>query len=226
MPPPLESRDRLSRAEFERRYRAMSNLKKAELIEGIAHMASPARLAVHARPHATLMTCFGVYCASTPHIGLADNATLRLDPDNEAQPGAMLWVEAARGGQLRLTPDGCAQGAPKLVAEIAASPASIDLNDKFKVCRRNGAREYVVWRVYDQRIDWFGLNADGDYEPLPTEGAGLTRRRVLPGLWPATEALLANRLADALQAAQNGLADEAHQAFVTRLTADQPWPLE
>ena len=33
--PPLESGDRLSRAEFERRYAAMPALKKAELIEGV-----------------------------------------------------------------------------------------------------------------------------------------------------------------------------------------------
>jgi hypothetical protein len=32
--PPLENGDRLTRAEFERRYDAMPNLKKAELIEG------------------------------------------------------------------------------------------------------------------------------------------------------------------------------------------------
>ena len=32
--PPLENGDRLTRAEFERRYDAMPELKKAELIEG------------------------------------------------------------------------------------------------------------------------------------------------------------------------------------------------
>lgn len=32
--PPLESGDKLIRTEFERRYDAMPNLKKAELIEG------------------------------------------------------------------------------------------------------------------------------------------------------------------------------------------------
>ena len=32
--PPLENGERLTRAEFERRYEAMPELKKAELIEG------------------------------------------------------------------------------------------------------------------------------------------------------------------------------------------------
>jgi hypothetical protein len=36
--PPLENGDRLNRYEFERRYNAMLNLRKAELIEGIVYM--------------------------------------------------------------------------------------------------------------------------------------------------------------------------------------------
>lgn len=39
--PPLENGDKLTRIEFERRYHAMPQLKKAELIEGIVYMASP-----------------------------------------------------------------------------------------------------------------------------------------------------------------------------------------
>jgi hypothetical protein len=42
--PPLESGDRLTRHEFERRYSAMLHVKKAELIEGIVYMASPVRV--------------------------------------------------------------------------------------------------------------------------------------------------------------------------------------
>jgi hypothetical protein len=56
--PPLENgdalaeplRDRLSRAEFERRYTAMPDTK-AELIEGVVYVASPVRLSRHGRPH-------------------------------------------------------------------------------------------------------------------------------------------------------------------------------
>ena len=40
--PPLEQGDRLTRDEFERRYDAMPNLKKAELIEGVVYMAAAA----------------------------------------------------------------------------------------------------------------------------------------------------------------------------------------
>jgi hypothetical protein len=38
--PPLQNGDRLTRAEFERRYEATPDLKKAELIDGIVHIAN------------------------------------------------------------------------------------------------------------------------------------------------------------------------------------------
>lgn len=53
--PPLESGDRLSRVEFERRYAAMPDLKKAELIEGIVYVSSPVRV-IHSQPHANIIT--------------------------------------------------------------------------------------------------------------------------------------------------------------------------
>ena len=52
--PPLEDGDRLTRAEFERRYMAMPDLKKAELIEGVVHVASPVRQRYHGRQHSHL----------------------------------------------------------------------------------------------------------------------------------------------------------------------------
>ena len=51
--PPLENGDRLSRAELERRYEAMPDLKKAELIEGEVYVGSPVRHRQHSAPHVT-----------------------------------------------------------------------------------------------------------------------------------------------------------------------------
>src|SRR2546427_3449968 len=84
--PPLEGGDRLTRSEFERRYDAMPQLKKAELIEGVVYMPSPVRCKSHGQPHGQIMSWVGVYSAATPGVDFADNATLRLDPDNEPQP--------------------------------------------------------------------------------------------------------------------------------------------
>ena len=92
----------MTRAEFERRYEAMPNIKKAELIEGVVYMPSPVRMFKHAVPHSDLMTWLGVYRASTSHVISADNATARLDLDNEPQPDGMLLIDPACGGQARI----------------------------------------------------------------------------------------------------------------------------
>ena len=94
--PPLESGDQLTQVEFEQRYAQMPDVKKAELIEGVVYMASPLRIKQHGEPHASIVTWLGVYKASTPNVQLGDNCTVRLDPDNEPQPDAL----------LRLTVDG------------------------------------------------------------------------------------------------------------------------
>ncbi len=88
---------------------------------------------------------------------MADNATARLDMDNESQPDAVLFIDPANGGQARISADDYIEKAPELVAEVASSSASYDLNDKLKVYRRNGVCEYIVWRVRDRQIDWFVL---------------------------------------------------------------------
>jgi hypothetical protein len=62
--PLLERGDRLTRAEFERPYEAMPHLKKAELIEGVVYMPSPARFQQHAEPHSCVITWLGVYVES------------------------------------------------------------------------------------------------------------------------------------------------------------------
>src|SRR5208337_1943906 len=63
--PELENGDRLTRAEFERRYEAMPDLKKAELIEGVVYMPSPVRHRRHSRPNVHICTWLGRYEAGT-----------------------------------------------------------------------------------------------------------------------------------------------------------------
>lgn len=55
-PPPLESGDRLTRAEFERRYDVTPGLKKAELLEGDVYMPPPpVSHEFHRGPHADFL---------------------------------------------------------------------------------------------------------------------------------------------------------------------------
>lgn len=212
--PPLENGDRLNRYEFERRYNAMPDIKKAELIEGVVYMASPVRAANHGRPHALIITWLGVYRATTPGVDLIDNATTRLDLDNEPQPDALLRIEV--GGQSTISEDDYVEGAPEFIAEVAGSSASYDLGDKLNVYRRNGVQEYLVWQVYDNRIDWFRLS-EGEYIALEPDADGVVHSEVFPGLWLAVGAMLDGNLADVLSLLQAGFATAEHATFVESL---------
>jgi hypothetical protein len=217
--PPLENGDRLTRDEFERRYNAMPDCIKAELIEGIVHMAPPAlRFDDHGAPHADLMGWLGVYRASTPGVRVGDNSSIRLDMTNMPQPDAAMIVIPEFGGQATVTPDGYLSGAPELVAEIAASSVSIDLNEKLRAYRRNGVKEYIVWRTQDQMIDWFELN-DGRYLPLSPNADGILRSRAFPGLWRDATAMVRGQLDGVLEVLQQGLASPEHAAFRASLKA-------
>ncbi len=213
--PPLESGDHLTRAEFERRYEAMPHLKKAELVEGKVTVASPVS-ALHSEPHATVMMWLGIFAAFTPQVEVHDNASLRLDPDNEVQPDALLALKPAYGGTMRRSEDGYLEGAPGLVVEVAVSSASHDLYDKRHVYRRNGVQEYVVWQVLDGRLNWWRLEA-GQYVPLAVDEDGIVRSHLFPGLWLAGEALLTGDKAAVFKAVQAGVMSEAHRGFVARV---------
>ncbi len=212
--PALASGDRLTRAEFERRYQATPEKFKAELIEGIVYVASPVR-AFHGNPHFNLITWLGVYSAATPGTSGADNTTTRLDLDNEPQPDALLRIET--GGTSTLSEDGYIEGTPELIAEIATSSAAIDLGDKKNAYRRNGVQEYLVWQTFENHFSWFRLQSE-EFVLIEPDGSGIIRSLTFPGLWLAVTALLEGRMIDVLNALQMGLASPEHQAFVQKLT--------
>ena len=214
-PLPLENGARLTRAEFERRYEAMPHIKKAELIEGVVYMPSPVRNS-HSEAHGNVIIWLGAYRVATPGIHLNDNATLRLDVDNEVQPDVVLRLDEELGGASHINDDDYLEGAPELIVEIAASSASYDLYDKMHVYRRNGVQEYIVWRIYDEALDWFQIQA-GEYHHLEPDKDGLIHSQVFPGLRLDVAALLAGDLATVVAAVKAGAETEEHAAFVQRL---------
>ncbi len=214
--PSLESGDHLTRHEFELRYAAIPDLKKAELIEGVVYMPSPVRAEEHGNPHADLIGWMGFYRAYTPGIRVSADPTIRLDLDNAPQPDAVLYIESRLGGSAKIDGDGYLAGGPELVAEIAASNVSIARNSKLRVYRRNNIREYIIWREEDRDFDWFVLR-QGQYEPLAPGADGVLRSEVFPGLWLDAPALLRSDLAGVLQALQRGMASPEHAAFVELL---------
>lgn len=214
--PPLEAGDHLTRCEFERRYEAVPEVKKTELIESVVYMPSAVRITGHGRPHGRIMIWLGTYVVATPGVDLADNTTIRLDLENEPQPDALLRLEPGMGGQSSISEDDYLEGAPELIAEVASSSASYDLHEKLRVYRRNGVQEYIVWRVYDKQVDWFQL-IDGEYIRLTPDAEGIVSSRVFPGLRLAVSALLSDDLPTVLSELQNGIGTPEHSAFVERL---------
>ncbi|MCU0542014.1 MAG: Uma2 family endonuclease [Oscillatoriaceae cyanobacterium Prado104] len=215
--PALESGDRLTRAEFERRYAATPEKFKAELIEGVVYVASPVRV-FHGTPHADLVTWLGVYRSATPGASVADNTTTRLDLDNEPQPDALLRIQT--GGNSTISEDGYIEGGPELVAEIASSSATIDLGAKKNAYRRNGVQEYLVWQTFENRFSWFRLQAE-EFVLIEPDADGIIRSSTFPGLWLAVPALLEGNMMEVLNVLQVGIAGEAHQVFVRELAGQE-----
>lgn len=186
--PPLENGDRLTSAEFLRRYEAMPEIKKAELIEGHVHMPPPLRADAHSEPDGLLHIWLGYYAVSHTDLKLYPNTTLLLDADNTPQPDCILCTTPRRGGHVWLNEKGYLCGRPELVCEVAASSASIDLHDKLNAYRRNGIAEYLVWVVAERRIRWFAL-VEQEYVEMK-ERSGVIVSRIFPKLALDVKAML------------------------------------
>jgi Uma2 family endonuclease len=212
--PLLEPGDRLTRDEFERRYKRMPHLKKAELIEGTVYIPSPVRVEKHAKPHNQLGTWLGVYVSETPGVECADNSTIRLDLDNEPQPDLVLMKLPAKSGQARISEDDYIEGAPELAVEIVGSSRAYDLHQKKGAYRRNGVREYLAWITGENRLLWWELR-QGEYHEIPPHTDGLFKSGVFPGLWLDPAALLRGNMKGVLATLRRGLDSPEHVAFVT-----------
>jgi Uma2 family endonuclease len=199
--PTLENGDRLTVAEFMRRYEAAPGVRKAQLIEGFVHMPSPVNATHHAKPDGIIQGWLFTYSLDFPDLELYPNATLILDGDNAVQPDAILCRPGA-GAKVWLDEAGYLHGAPGLICEIASSSASIDLHAKFQAYRRNGVGEYLVWLVQEQRVLWFQLE-DGDFVEQK-ETAGWLASKVFPGLILDVKALLKPDKAKVIQGLKGG----------------------
>ena len=195
--PPLMNGDRLSGAEFMRRYEAMPDVK-AELIHGIVYMSSPVRTTPHAAPLNKVSGWLAVYQSMHPHLIAGTDGTVILADGERLQPDAFLLNP---DGNARLDEDdGYVYGAPELVCEIAASTANIDAHEKAESYAAAGVAEYLLWRTEERprpRLDWFTLK-DGLYHPLPADENDVIESRQFPGLRLNRRALLAGDMAAVL----------------------------
>lgn len=218
--PLLQPGDHLTPEEFLRRYEAMPEVKKAELINGVVYMPMAVSDDFHGAPHFNLIAWLGLYMAYTPGVRGGDNSTLKEHLGlNVPQPDAYLRILREYGGQSR-TEDGYVIGSPELNAEVAASSASYDLHEKLEAYQLNGVKEYIVWRTEDEAIDWFILKA-GKFQRLKPGKDGVYKSKVFPGLWLDAKALLRGDLAAVLKKAQQGVASKEHQRFVDKLMTEK-----
>jgi len=216
-PPLLLNGDHLTVPEFERRYGAMPEIKKAELIEGIVVMSPPISN-THGEAHGTIIHLLKTYAQATPGVSCGSNTSVRLDGKNEYQPDALLRIESGKLSHSQVGPDGLLEGGPELVAGIAVSSAAYDLHEKKAVYQRCLVPEYFVWLVLDLQIHWFALE-QGDYLELKPRSNAVIRSRVFPGLWLDVRALLAGDEDKVSRTLERGIKSAEHAAFVKRLAA-------
>ncbi len=182
-------------------------------------MPTPTRFELHSEPHAWVMNWLGGYVVATPGVRIGDNATVRLDLENEVQPDALLRLDPALGGRSHIGEEGYLEGPPELIVEVAAS-----MHDKKRIYARSGVQEYVAIQMYEGRIDWFALEEDV-YETLAPDENGVLHSRVFAGLWLQPDAFWAGdpstgsgqALVALLAVLQEGLASAEHADFVAHL---------
>jgi hypothetical protein len=222
-PPPLENGDRLSLREYMRRYEAMPENVRAELIGGIVYMAAAAiRYAQHGRPVGWLMNVVSTYGMRTG-LDCGADSTVELDEENAPEPDMLMFLPPALGGRAKITEKGYLEGPPDFIAEVSASTVSIDLHAKLHAYEKNGVREYVVWRVQDAAIDWFVLQ-DGKFLPLAADDTGVYRSLTFPGLWLDVPALLARNAQKLRATLDAGVATAGYTSFAALVKSADKTP--
>src|SRR5581483_947730 len=164
--PVLLNGDHLTVPEFERRYEAMPENCRAELIEGVVVMAPPITTE-DSDGHGGLYLLLKTYALYTERVSAGLCASFRIDGMNEYQPDIFLRIDDSKG-RSKVAADRLVEGAPELVAEIAVSSVGYDLHEKKRVYERCGAQEYLVWQVRERQFHWFVMEK-GAYVELASE---------------------------------------------------------
>ena len=217
--PPLRDGDHLTREEFMRRWEAMPDLKRAELIDGIVHMASPLSK-IHGNFHTLMGFWLGSYLTATRGCSAPTDATWLMSEDSAPQPDLALCINPERGGQSR-DEGKYAAGAPELIVEISHTTSARDAGIKLRLYERCGVREYVIVRPEKKQVIWREL-VDGKYREIEPSADGILRSRVFPGLWLDQTALWNRDYAGLAAVVQQGMATAEHAEFLRKLESAKP----
>jgi len=213
LPPLLREGDRLNAREFLKRWEAMPELYRAELINGVVFVPSPVR-----NDHGSVQVAIGawawLYQDSTPGLGCGSESTWLMGARDVPQPDVYLRVLPDFGGQSTDAGEYVA-GAPELIVEVSGSSLSRDLGAKKLLYQKAGVRESLTIQLHPKQIIWRSL-VRGAYKDLAPGADGWLRSRIFPGLWldPAAVWTPGQSLRTALE---QGLASPEHAAFVEKL---------
>lgn len=130
---PLENGDHLAAEEFERRFGAMPDLKKAELIDGVVYVASSVTND-HSRSHAAIATWLGTYRAFTPVVADGLNSTIRLH--KKAQSYRRGGVREYSSGASRMRPS---TGSSCGIGDMCRWPRGLTASSKAKPSPASGS---------------------------------------------------------------------------------------
>lgn len=228
--PPLRDGDRMTAAEFWRRYEASPHVRRAELIRGVVHIISegpvngkgssvpPISLEGHSEPHIDISHWLAHYALFTPGTRGGGPTSVRSPSDDSVpEPDAVLRILPECGGQSSTDGRGFMSGAPELAVEVSNTSAALDLGPKLQVYQADGVREYLVWRTRPRTVDWFRLNRAGRYVPIRPSADGVLQSVTFPGLWLNAAALAVDDRLAMFATLQEGLASPEHAAFVEKL---------
>jgi Uma2 family endonuclease len=215
--PPLIAGDFMSRDEFLRRWEAMPDLKRAELIRGVVYMPSPVSFE-HGDTEHYVGIWLGLYQLATPGCRGSNNVTWLMGED-APQPDLSLRILPEYGGQSRVEGRYVA-GAPEFLAEVCISSTAYDLNQKLAVYQEAGVREYLAVLMREGQVRWHRLS--GRFEVLPAPADGVYRSAVFAGLWLDAGALLAGDMTRVVAVLNDGLRSPEHAAFVAQLASRRP----
>lgn len=215
--PPFQDGDVLDQPTFHSLYETTPSGFRAELIEGIVHMASPVQLR-HGGPSGKVSQWLGAYADEVEGTFAYNEITAILGPSDEPQPDHSLLVLPEAGGQTRENHGGYLLGAPELAVEIANTTTLIDLHAKKAMYERYGAREYIVVEAKRKTVHWFTRRGE-KFVPLLPDIDGILVSKVFPGLWLAPAALFDRSAKRLLATLQLGIASPEHAKFAAKLRA-------
>jgi Uma2 family endonuclease len=232
--PPLRDGDRLTSAEYWRRYVASPEGTKAELLGGVVYLRRRVVKTCDGKEHPMPPTSndghgeqqFGLggwlhqYATfTTGVVGSGPTSVHLRDADLTPEPDGLLRILPSHGGATTDV-DGYIHGPPELVVEVSNTSAGTDLGVKYDLYERSGVREYIVWRTEENALDWFVLRRRRYAAITPDATDGLLKSATFPGLWLDAAALLRNDGRTVLTTLQRGLASPEHAAFEAGLAAE------